>query len=52
MFCQKLDFLNYHFDISFIPGHNSIIDTLQSQLLFDVLYFKMDQVAMKLSTKT
>ena len=33
--------------ISLIP-----FNSLQSQLLFDILCFKIDQVAMKLSTKT
>ena len=50
------DVLTYYFDISFIPACNSIslipFNGSQSQLLFDVLGLKMDQVAMKLSTKT
>ena len=53
IFGQKIDFLNYTFDISFIPGCNSIsqipFNSLQSHLLFDVLCFKIDQVVMKLS---
>ena len=56
IFCQTLDFLIYYFDISFILACNSIslipFNSLQSQLLFDVLCFKMDQIAMKLSTET
>ena len=55
-FVKKIDFLTYYFDISFILGCNSIsqipFNSLQSQLLFDVLCFKMDQVVMKLSAKT
>ena len=52
--CQNLDCLTYYFDISFILACNRIslipFNSLQYQLLFDVLCFKMDQVAMKVST--
>ena len=52
---SKSRFLTYYFDISFILACNSIslmsFNSVQSRLLFDVLYFEMDQAAMKLSTK-
>ena len=54
--CQIIDFLTYTFDISFILGCNSIslipVNSLRSQLLFDVSCFNMDQVVIKLSAKT
>ena len=53
---KKIYFLTYTFDISFILGCNSIslmpFNSSQSQLLFDVLYIKMDQVVMELSATT
>ena len=56
IFCQKIDFSTYSFDISFIHGCNSIsllsFNSSQYQLLFDVLCIEMDQLVMKLSAKT
>ena len=56
MFRQKFDFLIYYHDISLILACSIIsiipFNGLHSQLSFDVLCFKIDQVVMKLSTKT
>ena len=53
---SKIVFLNVCFDIPFILACNSIslipFNRLQSQLSIDVLSFRMDQVDMKLTTKT
>ena len=56
MFCHF--FFTYYFDISFILACSSTcislipFNSLQSQLVFDVSCFIMDQVVMKLSTTT
>ena len=55
-FVKNYIFFTLYFDNSIILRCNSIslipFNSLQPQLLFDVLYFKMDQIAMKLSIKT
>ena len=56
MFKNILSIFTYYFDISLILACNSILlipfNSLQAQLLFNGLCFKMDQTVMKLSTKT
>ena len=54
--CQKLDCLNKYYDMSLVIVGNTVslihYNSLQSQLLFDALYYKIDQLVIELSIKT